>query len=100
MAEGIRITPQPGRLLESANRLIILRDRARPIALTPNSPVCHICGTPHDCKTYHFQLDSDGTIIVSATIWENLQSMYDHGGFEKVNVVPEPPDQTILLPGS
>jgi hypothetical protein len=35
---------------------------------------------------------------VSTTIWDNLQKMYDHGGFEMVNVVAHPPAQGIVLP--
>ena len=98
MADGIRIRPQPGRLPpESAyGRLIVLRDTARPF--DPPYVVCATCGVPHDCKTYHFQLDGDGTIIVSTTIWDNLSRMFDFGGFEVANVVAEPPAQGITVP--
>lgn len=58
---------------------------------------CWQCGH-HEFKTYHFQLDQDGTIIVSTAIWDRLQTMFDNGGFEKVNVVAKPPSQTIELP--
>jgi hypothetical protein len=101
VADGIRIQPQPERVrdLDMRDRMIIVRDLARP--LKPNSvqrqESCKTCGIPHTCKTYHFQLDGDGTIMVSTTIWDRLQAMFDHGGFEKVNVVADPPDVHISL---
>lgn len=80
-------------------RMVILRDVSRPLgaASVQRKEICKFCGTPHECKTYHFQLDGDGTIIVSETIWNRLQAMYDHGGFEKVNVVASPPDVHLSL---
>ena len=104
MGDGIRIQPQPARIRElgltdMAGRMIIVRDVGRPLA--PHSiqrqENCKFCGTPHECKTYHFQLDGDGTIMVSTTIWQKLLGMYDHGGFEKLNVVAAPPDQHMSL---
>jgi hypothetical protein len=100
MADGIRIQPQRARLAAEgvasvANRMFVIRDRGRPL---PPVTVCRHCGYPHDCKAYHFQLDGEGTIIVSTKIWENLLKMPDHGGFERVNVVAKPPTQGILLP--
>jgi hypothetical protein len=102
MADGIRVQPQPQRWADYGDmrdRLIILRDVSRPLA--PHSiqrkENCRICGTTHTCKTYHFQLDGDGTIMVSTTIWDRLQAMHDNGGFEKINVVAEPPDIHLSL---
>jgi hypothetical protein len=101
MADGIRIQPQPARLRAEgigsvAGRLFVVRDLTRP--LPPPRPTCSTCGIPHDCKTYHLQLDGQGTVIVSTTIWANMQRLYDHGGFEPVNVVAEPPAQGLTLP--
>jgi hypothetical protein len=98
MADGVRIQPQAARLraegiTDVAGRLFIVRDVSRPLT----APIdCHMCGE-HQCKTYHLQLDGDGTVMVSTTIWERMQSMHDNGGFEKVNVVAEPPAQRLLL---
>lgn len=102
MADGIRIQPQPARLAaegitDLAGRLFIVRDQGRPIPRHPANPVCRICGRQHDCKTYHLQLDADGTVMVSRTIWDRLQALYDHGGFEPVNVVTSPPAQQVAL---
>lgn len=101
MADGIRIQPQQSRIgdLDVRGRLIVVRDLARPIDRGRGNlgDTCGVCGVVHDHKTYHFQLDQDGTIIVSTTIWDRLQNMVDHGGFEKVNVVSEPPTQGISL---
>jgi hypothetical protein len=100
VADGIRIQPALDRRQtygDFANRLVILRDVSRPIPPHPQNPACRHCGHPHEYKTYHFQLDAEGTIIVSTTIWERLLAMPDRGGFEKVNVVAEPPTQQIQL---
>lgn len=104
MASGIRIQPQPARIRELgltdlAGRMIIVRDISRPLgaASVQRRELCKFCGTPHEFKTYHFQLDADGTIMVSTTIWNRLQAMFDHGGFEKVNVVASPPDIALSL---
>jgi hypothetical protein len=101
MAAGIRIEPQPDRHVPD-NALIVVTDKARPIPPLRNGqpdyisdrPVCHHCGIPHLWKTYHIQLD-DGAAIVSTTIWNNLQTLIDNGGFRKVNVVEHPPDQHL-----
>jgi hypothetical protein len=101
VADGIRIQPALDRRAQygtMANRLIILRDVSRPLAPHPQRPACRLCGRPHEFKTYHFQLDGEGTIIVSTEIWQRLLAMPDHGGFEKVNVVAKPPTQQLVLP--
>ncbi len=94
MADGIRIRPQPSRGPLPDNQMIVLRDTARPMQ-GPPFPPCWLCGE-HTVKTYHFQL-VDGTVIVSTTIWARLLSMPDTGGFELVNVVAEPPTQTLSI---
>ena len=102
MADGIRIQPQAARLkaegiTDVAGRLFIVRDVTRPFVVDP-SQICHHCGRPHECKTYHLQLDGEGTVMVSTRIWERLRGLFDCGGFEKVNVVSKPPAQGIILP--
>jgi hypothetical protein len=99
----VRIQPQPARLAAEgigsvAHRLFIVRDRSRPLPPNPHRPVCRLCGHPHQCKTYHLQLDAEGTIIVSTTIWAHMRKLFDHGGFEAVNIVVEPPAQGLVLP--
>jgi hypothetical protein len=103
VADGIRIQPQKERLRaegvnDVAGRLFIIRDTSRPIPPHPANPVCRLCGRPHEFKTYHLQLDAEGTVMVSTTIWENMLKLFDHGGFEPVNVVADPPDQQMILP--
>lgn len=103
MADGIRIQPQRARLAAEgidavAGRLFIVRDWARPILPHPANPLCRTCGRPHECKTYHLFLDGEGTTIVSTTVWDRFLRMPDHGGFETVNVVGQPPAQGIVLP--
>ena len=53
---------------------------------------------PHDVKTYHLPLDSEGTIIVGRPIFEKLKRLADQGGFDFVNVVDDPPDQVLKVP--
>lgn len=86
--------------------MIVLRDVARPIpnvqrAPWPGCSICMFGESPFNApvghqgfKAYHLQLRA-GTVIVSTTIWENLQRMPDCGGFEYVNHVAEPPAQRI-----
>lgn len=105
MADGIRIQPQRERLRaeginDVAGRLFVIRDVTRPILPHPANPVCRICGRPHECKTYHLQLDAEGTVMVSTIVWENMSKLFDHGGFEPVNVVAKPPDQNFVLPSA
>jgi len=102
VADGIRIQPQPARLKaegigSAAHRLFILRDQSRPLTPDPNRHPCETCGQPHEFKTYHLQLDAEGTTIVSTGVWEKFLSAPDHFGFEQVNVVAEPPAQGIKL---
>jgi hypothetical protein len=103
MADGVRIQPQPARLRaegvgSAAHRLFVVRDVTRP--LPPPWSACGTCGVAHGCKTYHLQLDGDGTVIVSTTIWANLQRLHDRGGFEQVNVVATPPAQGLVFPAA
>jgi hypothetical protein len=105
VADGVRIQPQPARLAAEgigsvAHRLFIVRDLSRPVRPSPHNPTCRLCGRPHGYKTYHFQLDAEGTIVVSTTIWQHLLRMPDRGGFEAVNVVSEPPTQGLILPSA
>lgn len=101
MADGVRITPTAETLKTvgidtASDRPWVVRDISRPF----NGPPWHECAQcgHHECKTYHFQLDADGTVVVSTTIWDRLQMLFDCGGFEKVNVVAEPPTQSMVLP--
>lgn len=94
MAEGVRIRPTVDRNVP-AGSLVVVRDVARPFV--PPHSVCSTCGVPHTCKTYHLQLDADGCVMVSATVWAKLQAMVDRGGFELVNTVAEPPRQTLQV---
>lgn len=86
--------------------LLVVRDQSRPLLTTDGKPLpsnfilddCITCGTPHDVKTYHLPLDSEGTTIVSREIFEKLRGLEDHAGFELANVVDDPPDQVLHIP--
>ncbi len=100
-AEGIRIRHKTLKGI-----MLVVRDQSRPLLTTDKKPLplnfpldpCSTCGVPHSVKTYHLQLDSEGTIIVSRTVYEKLQGLADHAGFEFANVVDNPPDQILKVP--
>lgn len=98
---GVRIRPQQDRVVPD-NALIVLRDLAQPLPppkygerLEDVVPVCSKCGVQHMHQTWHLQLRR-GTVIVSMDVWENMKRLFvDNGGFEFVNLVDEPPGQTM-----
>ncbi len=100
-AEGIRIRHKTLKGI-----LLVIRDQSRPLLSTEGKPLpknfphatCITCGMPHDVKTYHLPLDSEGTIIVGRPIFEKLKRLADQGGFDFVNVVDDPPDQVLKVP--
>lgn len=68
---------------------------------------CHLCGQ-HHYKTYHLELDAEGTVLVSHGVWEALKGMVPHvdaatgkaypaAGFELANTVPDPPTQQLAV---
>jgi hypothetical protein len=100
MADGIRLrlsqeTLSTLNLSETlTNKPWVIRDISRPLT----SPIdCWMCGT-HEYKTYHFMLDSQGTVLVSETIWEKLKQLYDNGGFELAGHTSAPPAQSLMVP--
>jgi hypothetical protein len=56
--------------------------------------LCMRCSRTHDFKTYHIDLDDQGTAIVSETVWGKLQEIPNQP-FSLVNTVAKPP--TIVL---
>lgn len=104
MAAGVRLRPTADRAVPD-NALIVLRDLAQPIPpskygerLEDILPTCSKCGVQHMHQTWHLQLRR-GTVIVSQKVWDNIQNLFDNGGFEVVNYVEEPPAQG-MFPGS
>ncbi len=93
--DGIRIRPQPDRVVPD-NAMIVIRDISRPFKEISDKAPCGICKIPHYHKTYHLQLRA-GSVIVSPTVWRKLQNLVDDGGMEYVNPVAEPPAQGIAI---
>jgi hypothetical protein len=96
---GIRITPRADTmralgLSSVANRPWVIRDVGQ--RFIEPYPTCSECGH-HEVPTWHLQLDADGTVMVSVELWDRFQTFHDYGGFEKVNVVSAPPDQTLAF---
>lgn len=58
---------------------------------------CERCQTFHIHKTYHLDLDADGTVIVSTTVFERLKEV-GLAGFSMVNVVKRPPPISLEIP--
>lgn len=52
--------------------------------------LCGTCGHPHVQKTYHLYLGSDGSVIVSETVYERLREV-QLAGLELMNEVAAPP---------
>ena len=99
MAEGIRI-----RHTTLSGVLLAVRDLTNRI--DPPYPACSRCLLPapgHEgYKTRHFDLESDGTTIVSQGVYDTLLDHIDHGGFDlsDVNPVLNPPAQGISVGGN
>ena len=93
--DGIRIRHK---VMKSCT--FVLRDKARPIPKRPERvyPTCGICGVPHSFRVYHFQLDAEGCVIVSTSIYQELLRFPDVGGFDLTDVIHDPPTQIIRVP--
>ena len=99
---GIRIRPRPDRPVPD-NAIIVVVLKHRPLKqpkdgrpLTQVKPACETCGYIHEHKTYHLELRA-GSVIVSPTIWGQLQNCVDDGGFEYMNHVDDPPTQKLAI---
>ena len=56
--------------------------------------LCGVCGFPHTTKTYHLNLDSQGAVIVSETVYERLKEV-QLAGLTLANSVLVPPPLTV-----
>jgi hypothetical protein len=62
--------------------------RGRPYA----EPIgCPVCNRFHEVKTYHLNLDGNGDVIVSETVYENLRKGGGLGQLRFANAVANPP---------
>lgn len=75
------------------NERFVATDNRRPYRVPY---ACLECGTTHECKTYHLELDDEGTVIVSKEIADRLLTL-NGGEFEFANVVENPPAQTLTM---
>ncbi len=60
-----------------------------------NRAECGTCHTVHPCKVIHLTLDDTGAVIVSHEVKAKVFRVSQHGGFQVVGLVANPPDQTI-----
>lgn len=60
--------------------------------------LCQTCQTTHNMKSYHLELDGEGAVIVSTTVYERLQEL-GMAGLVLMNEVKEPPPITIGFAG-
>lgn len=58
--------------------------------------LCPKCGTTHTHKTYHLDLDGEGAVIVSPTIFERLREV-GLPGLRLENEVLRPPNQSVSI---
>jgi hypothetical protein len=85
---GLRI-----RHAEVTNRILTIVDRSRPYTVPL---ACDVCGVTHLWKTYHIELDDEGSAIVSPEAWAMIERIPAHG-FSFTNEVRHPPAKTIGL---
>lgn len=57
---------------------------------------CSMCGTVHVRKTYHLHLDTEGTTIVSAVVFQRLREA-GLPSLQVMNEVADPPEQHLIL---
>jgi len=105
--EGIRI--QHMSMRAPADRPMILAIRDKTERIDPPYPVCSLCSPPgwqidsklevnHEgFKTRHIEIDQEGYAIVSSGVLEGLSHLIDHGGFDIINVISNPPAQKITI---
>ncbi len=99
MAEGLRVrhTVLRGPLIVAVRSM---KERApNPTnAPWPGCSICKILSPGHEgYKTRHVEIDADGYGLVSVGVWRGLQRLDDHGGFELVNTITNPPHQEIIF---
>ncbi len=87
---GIRL-----RHLDYANCLVTVPIPHRPFR---TAYLCPTCNKAHAVKTYHLNLDDQGSVIVSTTIYERLKEV-GLAGFELVNEVRDPPPIRLEMNG-
>lgn len=99
MAHGIRIRHNARR-----NCMLPVPLLHRPLLNAPAYPDCGAClrasgkQIKHLTKTYHLTLDETGSVIVSETIWRELQRTAKNGGFTFESIVKDPPMQYAKPP--
>jgi hypothetical protein len=65
----------------------------------PEPEFCHECSEIHPFKTYHLKLESDGSVIVSTVIRDNLlKAIPPLAGMLEMNEVTNPPTQELFTP--
>lgn len=111
MAEGIRIKHKTMKAPQGSPGFMILaiRDKSERLKATDGSklpddypyPACSVCNIPspgHEgYKTRHIEIDTEGYAIVSSGILEGLAHHVDHGGFDIINTISNPPRQIIAM---
>ena len=87
---------------EVTNRILTIVDPVQPYTLPYACPTCHLT---HVFKTYHVELDDEGSAIVSLEVWSHIQRIPAHG-LQLMNEVVKPPpnvlsfDPNRMVPGS
>jgi hypothetical protein len=57
---------------------------------------CGRCNTVHTMKTYHLDLDGEGSVVVSETVFQRLREA-GMPGLEALNHVANPPTQHVSI---
>lgn len=80
-----------------------VEDVLRPYRTPYTCPVCsvaHNAPVTHSHKTYHLDLDSEGDIIVSETVFAHLKTLPGLAGLLPKNEVQKPPDLVVGMNGN
>jgi len=107
--EGIRIRHKTLKAPGNDPYMIIAIVAKYEKRIDPPYPACSICSLPgwrknpalvvnHEgYKTRHIKIDQEGYAIVSRGVLEGLSGLLDHGGFDIINVISNPPTQKITM---
>lgn len=76
---------------------LIERDRPYPTPYVCTPPEFGGCGTVHESKAHHLNLDETGSVIVGDVLYERLRPLLLTCGFAVVNEVRKPPTLGIGL---
>lgn len=92
MAAGVRLRHANAR---NVRYTVVDSDRPYPVPYVCSEPRLGGCGSTHTFKTYHLNLDDQGTVIVNAVLFARIKPRLIADGFTVAGEVANPPPQII-----